>query len=77
MLRIRVVRTIGHHALLVRTERHGRASGAAHRGPACDGQAGEKRVCAGFAIAMQRPRTLLNANRPLENPQSGKRRRSR
>ncbi|ARF87701.1 hypothetical protein BURCENBC7_AP3402 [Burkholderia cenocepacia BC7] len=36
------MRTIGHHALLVRTERHGRATGAAHRGPACDGQAGER-----------------------------------
>jgi hypothetical protein len=28
VLRIRIVRTIGHHALLVRTERHGRARGA-------------------------------------------------
>ncbi|WJN73566.1 hypothetical protein OH687_24965 [Burkholderia anthina] len=33
----------------MRTERHGRANGAAHRGPACEGQAGGetsmRRIC--------------------------------
>ncbi|GAU05004.1 hypothetical protein BSLA_02f3022 [Burkholderia stabilis] len=54
----------------MRAERHGRASGAAHRGPACDGQAGgEERVCAGFATAMHRGQTFFNANRPPENRQ--------
>ncbi|OXH83244.1 hypothetical protein CA830_05285 [Burkholderia multivorans] len=43
MLRIRIVRTIGHRALLAHAERQDGAVGAAQRGPACDGRAGGKR----------------------------------